>query len=116
MQEHVKGYHELSTTTKIYFANVVALWDADFYVKVDDDVHVNIGNNQNCYKSITCLSRIFAIFSTFSCFVNLMNTILFDTNSNSYARIIYSEKIHSCYSKSNMKQIRRRKKLNKPKN
>jgi hypothetical protein len=21
----------------------VALWDADFYVKVDDDVHVNLG-------------------------------------------------------------------------
>lgn len=30
--------------TKIYFATAVALWDADFYIKVDDDVHVNIGN------------------------------------------------------------------------
>ncbi|KAK3199708.1 hypothetical protein Dsin_023123 [Dipteronia sinensis] len=28
--------------TKIYFATAVALWNADFYVKVDDDVHVNI--------------------------------------------------------------------------
>lgn len=27
-----------------YFATAVALWDADFSVKVDDDVHVNIGN------------------------------------------------------------------------
>ncbi|KAK1391942.1 Hexosyltransferase [Heracleum sosnowskyi] len=40
--DHVEGYLELSTKTKIYFATVVALWDADFYVKVDDDVHVNI--------------------------------------------------------------------------
>ncbi|XP_038691661.1 probable beta-1,3-galactosyltransferase 2 [Tripterygium wilfordii] len=40
--EHVEGYLELSEKTKTYFATVVALWDADFYVKVDDDVHVNI--------------------------------------------------------------------------
>lgn len=42
-QEHVEGYLELSAKTKIYFATAVALWDAEFYVKVDDDVHVNIG-------------------------------------------------------------------------
>ncbi|CAI9088351.1 OLC1v1022657C1 [Oldenlandia corymbosa var. corymbosa] len=41
--EHVEGYLELSAKTKTYFTTAVALWDADFYVKVDDDVHVNIG-------------------------------------------------------------------------
>ncbi|XP_022140642.1 probable beta-1,3-galactosyltransferase 2 isoform X2 [Momordica charantia] len=41
--DHVEGYLELSAKTKIYFTTAVALWDADFYVKVDDDVHVNIG-------------------------------------------------------------------------
>ncbi|KAJ0102649.1 hypothetical protein Patl1_04174 [Pistacia atlantica] len=40
--EHVEGYLELSAKTKIFFATAVALWNADFYVKVDDDVHVNI--------------------------------------------------------------------------
>lgn len=40
--DHVEGYLELSAKTKIYFATAVSLWDADFYVKVDDDVHVNI--------------------------------------------------------------------------
>ncbi|XP_028078821.1 beta-1,6-galactosyltransferase GALT31A-like [Camellia sinensis] len=40
--DHVEGYLELSTKTKSYFATAVASWDADFYVKVDDDVHVNI--------------------------------------------------------------------------
>ncbi|XP_028073697.1 probable beta-1,3-galactosyltransferase 2 isoform X3 [Camellia sinensis] len=40
--EHVEGYLELSAKTKIYFTTAVAQWDADFYVKVDDDVHVNI--------------------------------------------------------------------------
>lgn len=43
MQNHVEGYLELSAKTKTYFATAVSLWDADFYVKVDDDVHVNIG-------------------------------------------------------------------------
>ncbi|XP_015885576.1 beta-1,3-galactosyltransferase 7 isoform X2 [Ziziphus jujuba] len=41
--EHVEGYHELSAKTKIFFSTAVAQWDADFYVKVDDDVHVNLG-------------------------------------------------------------------------
>ncbi|XP_041013486.1 beta-1,3-galactosyltransferase 7-like [Juglans microcarpa x Juglans regia] len=41
--EHVEGYHELSAKTKIFFATAVAKWDANFYVKVDDDVHVNLG-------------------------------------------------------------------------
>ncbi|XP_068338286.1 probable beta-1,3-galactosyltransferase 2 isoform X2 [Pyrus communis] len=41
--DHVEGYLELSAKTKIFFATAVASWDADFYVKVDDDVHVNIG-------------------------------------------------------------------------
>ncbi|CAN1149440.1 Probable beta-1,3-galactosyltransferase 2 [Linum perenne] len=40
--EHVEGYLELSAKTKTYFATAVALWDAEFYVKVDDDIHVNI--------------------------------------------------------------------------
>ncbi|KAJ6805611.1 beta-1,3-galactosyltransferase 7-like [Iris pallida] len=41
--EHVEGYHELSAKTKIFFTTAVAKWDAEFYVKVDDDVHVNLG-------------------------------------------------------------------------
>lgn len=41
--EHVEGYHELSAKTKTYFSTAVEKWDADFYVKVDDDVHVNLG-------------------------------------------------------------------------
>lgn len=41
--EHVEGYHELSAKTKIFFSTAVAKWDADYYVKVDDDVHVNLG-------------------------------------------------------------------------
>ncbi|KAH1089773.1 hypothetical protein J1N35_017030 [Gossypium stocksii] len=40
---HIEGYHELSTKTQVYFSTVVAKWDADFYLKVDDDVHVNLG-------------------------------------------------------------------------
>ncbi|KAE8669438.1 hypothetical protein F3Y22_tig00112236pilonHSYRG00046 [Hibiscus syriacus] len=39
--EHVEGYHELSAKT--YFSTAVTKWDAEFYIKVDDDVHVNLG-------------------------------------------------------------------------
>ncbi|GAB2271098.1 Probable beta-1,3-galactosyltransferase 8 [Dionaea muscipula] len=40
---HVEGYHELSTKTRLYFSTAMSIWDADFYVKVDDDVHLNLG-------------------------------------------------------------------------
>ncbi|XP_047342554.1 probable beta-1,3-galactosyltransferase 2 isoform X1 [Impatiens glandulifera] len=40
--EHVEGYLELSSKTKTYFTTALSLWDAEYYVKVDDDVHVNI--------------------------------------------------------------------------
>eukprot|EP00250_Pteridium_aquilinum_P027205 c3442_g1_i1 orf=163-1029(+) len=42
--DHIEGYHALSAKTKIYFATALAKWDADFFVKVDDDVHLNLGN------------------------------------------------------------------------
>ncbi|XP_010493211.1 PREDICTED: probable beta-1,3-galactosyltransferase 1 isoform X2 [Camelina sativa] len=40
--EHIEGYMELSAKTKTFFATAVSLWDAEFYIKVDDDVHVNL--------------------------------------------------------------------------
>ncbi|XP_021889142.1 probable beta-1,3-galactosyltransferase 2 isoform X1 [Carica papaya] len=40
--DHAEGYLELSAKTKTYFSTAVSLWDAEFYVKVDDDVHVNL--------------------------------------------------------------------------
>ncbi|XP_060208048.1 beta-1,3-galactosyltransferase 7-like isoform X1 [Lycium barbarum] len=41
--DHIEGYHELSAKTKAFFSAGVAKWDAEFYVKIDDDVHVNLG-------------------------------------------------------------------------
>ncbi|MQM07349.1 hypothetical protein Taro_040191 [Colocasia esculenta] len=41
--DHVEGYHELSAKTRVYFSTAASIWDADFYAKVDDDVHVNLG-------------------------------------------------------------------------
>lgn len=40
---HIEGYHQLSSKTRIYFSTAVSIWDAEFYVKVDDDVHLNLG-------------------------------------------------------------------------
>lgn len=50
---HVEGYHQLSTKTRLYFSTAVSMWDAEFYVKVDDDVHLNLGkyNNQIFFNS-----------------------------------------------------------------
>jgi hypothetical protein len=57
--DHVEGYHELSSKTRIYFATAVATWDADFYVKVDDDVHVNLGtSNAAAYQALFLVNSL----------------------------------------------------------
>ena len=60
LQEHVEGYHELSAKTKIFSSTAVAKWDADFYVKVDNDVHVNLGIH--CLFSFSFLVIFFLHF------------------------------------------------------
>ncbi|XP_020102015.1 beta-1,6-galactosyltransferase GALT31A-like isoform X4 [Ananas comosus] len=55
--DHVEGYHELSSKTLIYFSTAVAIWDADFYIKVDDDVHVNIEELNIMSQNIGSLVR-----------------------------------------------------------
>ncbi|KAJ3674151.1 hypothetical protein LUZ60_006143 [Juncus effusus] len=52
--DHVEGYHKLTAKTMKFFSTAVAMWDADFYVKVDDDTHLNLGMFEellNKYKS-----------------------------------------------------------------
>ncbi|KMZ66739.1 Glycosyltransferase, family GT31 [Zostera marina] len=41
--DHVEDCHELATKTQIYISTALAKWQADFYIKVDDDVHINPG-------------------------------------------------------------------------
>ncbi|KAL6873793.1 hypothetical protein ACP4OV_013875 [Aristida adscensionis] len=57
--DHVEGYLELSGKTKAYFATAVALWDANFYVKVDDDVHVNIATLGNILSKHVLKPRVY---------------------------------------------------------
>ncbi|XP_062181077.1 probable beta-1,3-galactosyltransferase 8 isoform X2 [Phragmites australis] len=57
--DHVEGYHELSTKTRTYFATAVATWDAELYVKVDDDVHVNLGMLTNRLAKYRTRPRVY---------------------------------------------------------
>ncbi|KAI3832748.1 hypothetical protein MKW98_002294 [Papaver atlanticum] len=43
LQDNVEGYLEFSAKMKIYFATAFSMWDEEFYIKVGNDVHVNIG-------------------------------------------------------------------------
>ncbi|PSS00190.1 Beta-1,3-galactosyltransferase [Actinidia chinensis var. chinensis] len=53
--KHVEGYHELSTKTRLFFSTVISIWDAEFYVKVDDDVHLNLGTTNQSFSSIVLM-------------------------------------------------------------
>ncbi|XP_074332949.1 putative beta-1,3-galactosyltransferase 8 [Apium graveolens] len=57
--KHVEGYHELSTKTRLYFSSIVSIWDAEFYVKVDDDVHVNLGALVNTLAQHRAKPRVY---------------------------------------------------------
>ncbi|CAN1199186.1 Probable beta-1,3-galactosyltransferase 2 [Linum perenne] len=57
--DHVEGYLALSAKTKTYFSTAVALWDASFYVKVDDDVHVNLATLGSILAEHSMKSRVY---------------------------------------------------------
>ncbi|CAM6102280.1 unnamed protein product [Calypogeia fissa] len=42
LENHVEGEDEVARKTKHYFASAFETWDADYYIKVDDDVFVNV--------------------------------------------------------------------------
>lgn len=58
LQDHIEGYHELSAKTQAFFTTAVAKWDAEFYVKVDDDVHVNLGTTLSLYMYLLSLCAL----------------------------------------------------------
>lgn len=43
-ENHVEGEDEVARKTKHYFTSAYETWDADYYIKVDDNVFVNVGN------------------------------------------------------------------------
>ncbi|KVI06701.1 protein of unknown function DUF4094 [Cynara cardunculus var. scolymus] len=80
---HVEGYHELSTKTRVYFSTAVSIWDAEFYVKVDDDVHVNLG------MLVTALARYRSKPRTY---IGCMKSgpVLFQKSVNFFSSFVYS--------------------------
>ncbi|XP_065861656.1 probable beta-1,3-galactosyltransferase 8 [Euphorbia lathyris] len=57
--EHVEGYHELSTKTRLYFSTAVKTWDAEFFIKIDDDVHLNLGMLMSTLSKYRSKPRIY---------------------------------------------------------
>ncbi len=48
----------LTHKTKLYFSTAVESWDADFYLKVDDNILVNIGKlSCSVLKGLALLSN-----------------------------------------------------------
>ncbi|EPS64049.1 hypothetical protein M569_10732, partial [Genlisea aurea] len=47
LENHVEASEEPSKKTKLFFAEAVEKWDADYYAKLNDDVYVNIDSLKN---------------------------------------------------------------------
>ena len=41
--DHLEAPKESSKKAKLFFAHAVENWNAEFYVKVNDDIYINIG-------------------------------------------------------------------------
>jgi len=41
--DHVESDDNLTQKTRLFFSKAVNLWDADFYVKMDDNIGLNLG-------------------------------------------------------------------------
>ncbi|GAU45685.1 hypothetical protein TSUD_268170 [Trifolium subterraneum] len=57
--DHIEGYHELSTKTRLFFSTVTSMWDAEFYVKIDDDIHLNLGVLVNTLAKYRSRPRVY---------------------------------------------------------
>lgn len=42
---HEEAQEELPKKAKIFFSTAVQNWDADFYVKVDDNINIDLGKD-----------------------------------------------------------------------
>ena len=42
--DHEEADEESSKKAKFFFSTAVQNWDAEFYVKVDKDIHLDLGN------------------------------------------------------------------------
>lgn len=51
---HEEAQEELPKKAKFFFSTAVQIWDAEFYVKVDDNVDLDLGKA----SLVFCLSRI----------------------------------------------------------
>ena len=66
--DHVEALDENPKKTKLFFAYAAETWEAEFYVKVNDDVYVKIGMCIHlilvwigrCYKDIQTHTLVFS--------------------------------------------------------
>ncbi|VAI76312.1 unnamed protein product [Triticum turgidum subsp. durum] len=80
---HVEGQDGLPLKIQMFLSTALSTWDADFYVKVDDDVHVNIGMPTQNPLLLVNVSPVFSCTEVFS-----LNTDhwKFGTAGNNYFR------------------------------
>ena len=41
--DHVESDDDLTQKTRLFFSKAIYAWDADFYVKMDDNIGLNLG-------------------------------------------------------------------------
>uniref|UniRef100_A0A453S1K7 Hexosyltransferase n=2 Tax=Triticinae TaxID=1648030 RepID=A0A453S1K7_AEGTS len=73
---HVEGQDGLPLKIQMFLSSALSTWDADFYVKVDDDVHVNIGMPTQNPLLLVNVSLVFSCTEVFSLNTGITRSIL----------------------------------------
>ncbi|XP_048544646.1 beta-1,6-galactosyltransferase GALT31A-like isoform X1 [Triticum urartu] len=73
---HVEGQDGLPLKIQMFLSTALSTWDADFYVKVDDDVHVNIGMPTQNPLLLVNVSPVFSCTEVFSLNTGITRSIL----------------------------------------
>ncbi|KAH9302046.1 hypothetical protein KI387_013629, partial [Taxus chinensis] len=59
LESHEEATEELPQKAKLFFSSVAEYWDADFYVKVDDNIYLNLDVFVKILTSLQAKRRIY---------------------------------------------------------
>jgi hydroxyproline O-galactosyltransferase HPGT len=48
-ESHEEAAEELPSKAKFFFSAAIETWDAEFYVKVDDNINLDLGNSFHAF-------------------------------------------------------------------
>ena len=76
---HEEAQEELPKKVKFFFSTAVQNWDAEFYVKVDDNIDIDLGRTSALFICINTEYHNFLLLAYLCLFTGTLSSTLFST-------------------------------------